>query len=297
NPAYNTPVDLRLDFNRLEKVKLRAHLHLYNNETSEICHWHINAAHYLESWGDARAFDGTASIVQPLIAPLYGGKTAYEVLALFSDSYDRQPYEIVRNYWSGQQGGLSRPSPTPTAVSTGSGSDRVAAPSATPANQPQATPAASTDFETWWRKCLHDGFIPNTAPPAKTVSAKSDFSSSLSQNAPATQAGAFEIIFRPDPSIHDGRFANNGWLQELPKPLTKITWDNVALVSANTAKKLGVSRQNYEESKHGREAYVDTVKLSLRDQTIEQQVPVWVMPGQPDDLITIHLGYGRKARV
>jgi len=300
NPAYNTPVDLRLDFNRLEKVKLRAHLHLYNNETSEICHWHINAAHYLESWGDARAYDGTASIVQPLIAPLYEGRTAYEVLALFSDSYDRQPYEIVRNYWSGQQTGLSAPqnrvvttSVQRPEVSTRSGSDRVAAPSATPANQPQATPAASTDFETWWRKCLHDGFIPNTTLATKTVSAKSDLASSLSQTAPATQAGSFEIIFRPDPSIHDGRFANNGWLQELPKPLTKITWDNVALVSANTAKKLGVSRQNYEEGKHGREAYVDTIKLSLRDRTITQQVPVWVMPGQPDDVITIHLGYGR----
>src|SRR3989440_8531320 len=106
NPAYNTPIDLRLDKNRLDKVKLRAHLSLYNNETSEICHWHINAAHYLESWGDARAYDGTATIVQPLIAPLYEGKTAYEVLALFSDNYDQKPYDIVRNYWSGQQASL-----------------------------------------------------------------------------------------------------------------------------------------------------------------------------------------------
>jgi len=303
NPAYNTPVDLRLDFNRLEKVKLRAHLNLYNNETSEICHWHINAAHYLESWGDARAYDGTASIVQPLIAPLYEGRTAYEVLALFSDDYDRKPYEIVRNYWSGQQPSLSKPSASPTGVSagspqraevsTGSGSDRVAVAGATPANQSQPTPAAPADFETWWRKCLHDGFIPKTALTTKTVSAKTDLASSLSQNAPATQAGSFEIIFRPDPSIHDGRFANNGWLQELPKPLTKITWDNVALVSPNTARKMGVSRQNYEEGKHGREAYVDAIKLSLRDRTITQQVPVWVMPGQPEDVITIHLGYGR----
>jgi len=292
NPAYNTPVDLRLDFNRLEgKVKLRAHLNLYNNETSEICHWHINAAHYLESWGDARAYDGTVSIVQPLIAPLYAGRTAYEVLALFSDSYDRKPYEIVRNYWSGQQASLTKPSAPQTGVSTGSDSDRVS-PSPTPTTTPQAA-AAPADFETWWRKCLHDGFIPNTALPTKMASAKSDLANSGAQNAPAPQANAFEIIFRPDPSIHDGRFANNGWLQELPKPLTKITWDNVALVSAKTATKLGVSRQNYEEGKHGREAYVDTIKLSLRDRTITQQVPVWVMPGQPDDVITIHLGYGR----
>jgi MoCo/4Fe-4S cofactor protein with predicted Tat translocation signal len=303
NPAYNTPVDLRLDFNRLEKVKLRAHLSLYNNETSEICHWHINAAHYLESWGDARSYDGTASIVQPLIAPLYEGKTAYEVLSLFSDNYDRKPYEFVRNYWSGQQASLSTSSAQRSAVSTGSGSDRAPRAGGTPANPPQvaSAPAATAtpvtmDFESWWRKCLHDGFIPNTALAAKTVALKSDWASSLSQNAggtPALQSNTYQLIFRPDPSIYDGRFANNGWLQELPKPLTKITWDNVALVSANTARQMGVSPPNYEEGKHGREAYVDTIKLAHRDKTITEQVPVWIMPGQPDDVITIHLGYGR----
>ena len=291
NPAYNTPVDLRLDLNRLNKVKLRAHLSLYNNETSEICHWHINAAHYLESWGDARAYEGTASIVQPLLEPLYQGKTAYEVLALFSDNYDRSPYEIVRNYWSGQQASLASKPTTPAAspVPAGtSGGNAPAQSTATPGNGP----TTSTDFESWWRKCLHDGFIANTALTGKTFVAKADLASAASQN-PPSQPGALQIVFRPDPSIYDGRFANNGWLQELPKPLTKITWDNVALVSANTAQKLGIARQNYEEGKHGREAYVDTVRLSLRDKTIPQNVPVWVMPGQPDDVVTIHLGYGR----
>jgi molybdopterin-containing oxidoreductase family iron-sulfur binding subunit len=286
NPAYNTPVDLRLDFNRLEKVKLRAHLNLYNNETSEICHWHINAAHYLESWGDARAYDGTVSIVQPLIAPLYEGKTAYEVLALFSDNYDQKPYEIVRSYWSGQQASLR-----PNASTQSAG--RM------PANRPQdagaPTTGAPTDFESWWRKCLHDGFIPNTALPAKTVSLKSDWASSLqSPNTQSPSSNTLEVVFRPDPSIYDGRFANNGWLQELPKPLTKITWDNVALVSPNTAKRLGLSTQAYEEGQHGREAYVDTIKLTLRDRSIIKSVPAWIMPGQPDDVITLHLGYGRK---
>jgi molybdopterin-containing oxidoreductase family iron-sulfur binding subunit len=229
-----------------------------------------------------------------LIAPLYEGRTAYEVLALFSDNYDRKPYEIVREYWRANPPATpAAPAKTPMMMS-GSGQANSVLPAMSPSPTPDASPNAATDFETWWRKCLHDGFIPNTALPAKSVSAKSDLSSSLSPNAPATQAGAFEIIFRPDPSIHDGRFANNGWLQELPKPLTKITWDNVALVSPNTAQKMGVSRQNYEEGKHGREAYVDTIKLSLRDRTITQQVPVWVMPGQPDDVITIHLGYGRS---
>src|SRR5207244_3550473 len=104
NPAYNAPADFglgerKLELNPLNKVKLRAHLSLYNNETSDICHWHIPATHYLESWGDTRSYDGTVTIVQPLIAPLYEGKTAHELLTLFSDNYDRKPYDIVRDYW------------------------------------------------------------------------------------------------------------------------------------------------------------------------------------------------------
>jgi molybdopterin-containing oxidoreductase family iron-sulfur binding subunit len=307
NPAYNTPVDLRLDLNRLNKVKLRAHLSLYNNETSEICHWHINAAHYLESWGDARAYDGTATIVQPLIAPLYDGKTVYELLALFSDNYDQKPYDVVRQFWSGQQAtlkGQAGAAPSPTqAVSSGRVNSGASNQQAAPSPIATTSPAANgpTDFESWWRKCLHDGFIPNTALRTKTASLKSDLSNSLAQTngggAPAPQSASsntFELVFRPDPSIYDGRFANNGWLQELPKPLTKVTWDNVALVSPNTAKKLGLSPQNYEERDHGREAYVDTVKVTLRNQSINKTVPAWIMPGQPDDVITIHLGYGRK---
>ena len=282
NPAYNTPVDLRLDLNRLNNVKLRAHLSLYNNETSDICHWHIPATHYLESWGDARTYDGTVTIVQPLIAPLYEGRTAHEVLALFSENYDRKPYDMVKDYWRGQSG------TTGSGVSTGSGSDRVAAASSPP-----------TDFESWWRKCLHDGFLPNTALPTKTVALKSDWASSLTQtNADRTSAlpankSSYELVFRTDPTIYDGRFGNNGWLQELPKPLTKITWDNVALISANTAKKLGVAPQNYEEDKRGRGAMVDQLELKLNGRAISKAVPAWVMPGQPDDVITIHLGYGR----
>ncbi|PYS84410.1 MAG: hypothetical protein DMF70_05430, partial [Acidobacteria bacterium] len=296
NPAYNTPVDLRLDFNRLNKVKLRAHLSLYNDETSELCHWHIPATHYLESWSDARSYDGTVTIVQPLIAPLYEGKTAHEVLALFSDNYDRKPYDIVKDFWRAER-------------------DRQLISAIRPQfpTQPFVVNDANIafDFESWWRKCLHDGFVPNTAQPTKTVSLKSDWAASLAGTSPtpgspagqpggggavregSNASGSYELVFRTDPSIYDGRFSNNGWLQELPKPLTKITWDNVALVSEKTAKDLGLSRQNYEQDKKGREAYVDTIKLTHRDQTISKNVPVWVMPGQPDDVITVHLGYGR----
>ncbi len=295
NPAYNTPVDLRLDLNRMNKITLRAHLSLYNNETSDICHWHIPATHYLESWGDARSYDGTVTIVQPLIAPLYEGRTKYEVLALFSENYDRKPYDIVKEYWRGQAGTGGQGS----GVSTGSGSDRVQGAGTMPANRPQdagAPDAGSPDFESWWRKCLHDGFVPNTALPAKTVSLKSDWANSLTGAKPADGTSAlpgYELIFRTDPTVYDGRFANNGWLQELPKPLTKLTWDNVALVSANTAKKLGVSPQNYEKDKKGREAYVDQIELKLNGRAISKPLPAWIMPGQPDDVITIHLGYGR----
>jgi molybdopterin-containing oxidoreductase family iron-sulfur binding subunit len=302
NPAYNTPIDLRLDFNRLDKkVRFRAHLSLYNNETSDICHWHIPAAHYLESWSDARTIDGTATLVQPLISPLYDGKTAHEIVALFSDNYDRKPYDLVKEYWrsagaASQTSAPARPTPSPAtsnerngvSAPTSRGSDRVS----TPANSP--TPSASADFESSWRKWLHDGYIPNTQSTAKTFSPKSE--STAAAAAPSQQPAAgdgYQLIFRADPTIYDGRFANNGWLQELPKPLTKITWDNVAMVSAATAAKLGVTAQNYEEGKHGREAYVDVVRLSYGDRTVVKEVPVWVMPGQPDDVITVHLGYGR----
>src|SRR5207245_10189040 len=132
---------------------------------------------------------------------------------------------------------------------------------------------------------------------AKTVTLKSDWASSLSQDAGRMPAlPGYELVFRSDPSIYDGRFANNGWLQELPKPLTKITWDNVALVSPHTAKKLGLSPQAYEEGKHGREAYVDTIKLTLRDRTIIKSLPARMMPGAADDVLTLRLGYWRKAQ-
>ncbi len=310
NPAYNTPIDLRLDFNRLNKVRLRAHLSLYNNETSEICHWHIPAAHYLESWSDTRSYDGTVTIVQPLIAPLYGGKTPHELLALFSENYDRKPYDIVREYW--------RASVATSGYGAVGGSQRVESAGKMPANRPQDAGAPTTasagapDFESWWRKCLHDGFVPNSALTAKSVSLKTDWPNALAGSSPtvsnADGTSAFpaantqppkpntlELVFRTDPTIYDGRFANNGWLQELPKPLTKLTWENAALISPNTAKKLGLSLPNYEKEKKGGEAFVDQIELKLNGRAISKAVPAWVLPGQPDDVITIHLGYGSES--
>src|SRR5258706_4395474 len=293
NPVYNTPADLKLNQERMFKTKgLRVHLSQYKDETSNLCHWHIPESHYLEAWGDARSYDGTVTIVQPLIEPLYQSKSAHELLAVFTPQYDKKPYEIVRDYWRAQQrqeagAGGSRQEGNGTA----SGRERM----------PNGTAAApSPDFETWWRKCVHDGFLPNTALAVKTVSVKAD---ALAPNAggtpavpaitgPATndQGGGFELVFRTDPTIYDGRFANNGWLQELPKPLSKLTWDNAALISPNTAQQLGITKTI---GKKGGDIYVDTLKITHQDRTFTEMVPTWITPGQPDGVITIHLGYGR----
>jgi MoCo/4Fe-4S cofactor protein with predicted Tat translocation signal len=299
NPTYNTPADLKLDQNRLFKINLRVHHGHYKDETAELCHWHIPATHYLESWSDTRTYDGTATIVQPLIEPLYESKSEHEFLAVFSDQYDKKAYEIIRDYWRQEQSAVgSRQSAVGKSVppaSAGGSTSQKSAP--TPAISP--TPAAATsstqaiagtgDFETWWRKCVHDGFVPNTVLPVKPVSLKSDWAGKISPNTQPPTPNTFELVFRTDPTIYDGRFANNGWLQELPKPLTKITWDNAALVSPNTAKKLNVGKS---PAVKGRESYVDTIKITHQGRSVND-VPVFIMPGQPDDVITVHLGYGR----
>lgn len=288
NPTYNTPADLKLDQNRLFKTKLRVHLSSHKDETSELCHWHVPEAHYLESWSDTRSFDGTVTIVQPLIEPLYGSKTPLEVLAVFSDQYDRKGYDIVRDYW--RSGGRQE----------AAGSKQEAEGSRQNAESRERSRKATTleanvavDFEAWWRKALHDGFVPNSALPAKTVAFNSEgLSSNAGKTTPGSQppaSGSFEVVFRTDPTIYDGRFANNGWLQELAKPLTKLTWDNAALVSPETANRLGlVNTIGWK----GGEILVDNIRVEYRGHSLI--CPTWIMPGQADDVVTIHLGYGRN---
>ena len=296
NPVYNTPADLKLDFNRLDKHKnmVRVHLSEYKNETSEVCHWHVPAAHYLEAWGDTRSYDGTVTIMQPLIEPLYEGKTAYELLAIFSDQYDRKPYEIVRSFWQANQGqaqtaGAGTAQRNQSAQQTPAPAAAAPAPAVSPAPAP-AAPAP--DFETWWRQAVHDGFIGDSALPVKTVALSSGWANQQPSSAQQPAAGTFELVFRTDPSVYDGRFANNGWLQELPKPLTKITWDNVAIISPNSAQQLVGTTYNRGAVK-GREHYVSVVDLvNPQGQTVA--APLWIMPGQPDGVITVHLGYGRR---
>jgi molybdopterin-containing oxidoreductase family iron-sulfur binding subunit len=240
NPVYNAPGEL--DFGKhYEQVKLRVHLSEYFDETSFVSHWHIPAAHYLESWGDARAFDGTSTIQQPLIAPLYQGRTAHEVLALLSGHPELTSHEIVRQYWKRRFG--------------------------------------DDDFEGRWRKSLHDGVVPDTRAKSRQVTWS--FTDAVTETASRdTGQFALEVSFCPDPTIWDGRFANNGWLQELPKPLTKLTWDNAALVSPRTAERLGVSNH-------------DLVELSIGERTV--RAPIWIVPGQPNDSISLAFGYGRTS--
>jgi molybdopterin-containing oxidoreductase family iron-sulfur binding subunit len=312
NPLYNTPVDLKLNAERLGKVALRVHHGLYHDETAEYCHWHVPATHYLESWSDTRSYDGTVTIVQPLIEPLYDSRSDHELLALFSDQYDKKAYDLVREYWNVQRTQLSvgtgAGSPSPAAgaqapgaagqVSVAAGQASGAKPQASPATGgalSSATPAPATatggDFESWWRKCVHDGFIPNTALPVKTFQPKAPTEGATNASAQAG-SGGYELVFRTDPSIYDGQFANNGWLQELPKPLTKITWENVAHVSPKTAFDLYGIKGNGAGSK-GREHYVPQIDITYGGRTLNS-VPLWIQPGHADGVITIHLGYGRE---
>jgi molybdopterin-containing oxidoreductase family iron-sulfur binding subunit len=262
NPVYTAPADLRFA-DAMGKVRLRAHLSLYDDETSELCHWQIPEAHFLESWSDARAYDGTVSIVQPLIAPLYGGKTAHELLAATTDRPERSSYDLVRDYWS-------RHPP----ADAGFG----------PATGASLTP----QFESAWRRWLHEGIVSNTAFAPKSVSIRTIAPAPARQGAAAS---GLEIVFRNDPSVLDGRFANNGWLQELPQPITRLTWDNAVLMSPATAERLkrGGSPA-WTGGEHG-QIVCDVVELRYRGRTVRG--PVFPVVGHPDDCVTVHHGYGR----
>jgi Fe-S-cluster-containing dehydrogenase component len=255
NPVYTAPADLNFAA-ALQRVPLRVHLSLYQDETSRRCHWHLPEAHFLEAWGDARAYDGTATIQQPLIAPLYeGARTACEVLAGLSDGPGRSAYEMVRATWRGfwEKGGRSG------------------------------------DFESFWKHAVHDGVVPNTAREARNVRPVGNWPAA---QAAAEPAPGLVAVFRTDPTLFDGRFANNGWLQELPRPLTHLTWDNAALMSPATARRLGLPVPDDGAKAEWNNPRTEVVELSLpgRDPV---EAPVWVVPALPDDTVTLHLGYGR----
>ena len=238
NPAYDAPADLNFaETLKSGRVPLRVHHGLYQDETAELCQWHVPATHELESWGDTRGYEGTVSVIQPLIAPLYNGKSSIEFVALLSGQAEATGYELVRSYWQKQHTG--------------------------------------TDFEQFWRKSLHDGWIESTAFSAKHLSAKNINEQTTLYT---VSRDPIELNIRRDPTIYDGQFSNNGWLQELPKPMSKLTWDNAIQIGPKMAERLQLASK-------------DVIELELNGKKVKGAV--WIQAGHPDNSITITLGYGR----
>ena len=261
NPAFTAPADLRFA-ERLSKVGMAVYHGLHVDETAFLCHWNVPEAHPLETWGDARAYDGTVTITQPLIAPLYEGRSAYEVLGTFTAQPDRRTVDVVKDYWTRAHGG-----------GVGGWTLRRA----------DGEPFRNTD--TFWRQAVHDGFIAGTAftapesqPPIATPEPRAS-SPEPGTPSPEPRAPGLEIIFRPDPTVWDGRFANNGWLQELPKPLTKVTWDTTAWIAPRLAEERSL--------RNG-----DVITLQYRGASA--RMPVFIVPGHPAQSVTVFFGYGRR---
>jgi molybdopterin-containing oxidoreductase family iron-sulfur binding subunit len=231
---------------------------LYADETSRLCQWQLPQAHFLESWGDARAADGTCTIQQPLIAPLYAGRSAIEVVASFTDVAPAGSYELVRAYWGARR--------------------------------------KAGAFDAFWNHALHDGVVPGEKAERRAAALRQDVVAFNDLNRPSGQqdrphagvANKFEVVFRPDPSLYDGRFANNSWLQELPKQVTKLTWGNAALISPKTAKELGVTQKHGDHGGPFGELITDMVEVA------SLKIPAMITPGQADDVVTLHFGFGRE---
>ena len=239
NPVYNAPADL--DFkSALRKTQFSVHHALYPDETSQLTHWHLPESHFLEAWGDARAYDGTITILQPLIEPLYFSHSQIEVMDLFSQTPTWAGDRIVRSYWE------------------------------------QNSKAA--DFDRWWRQSVGGGLVQGSA--AATISPAIQQVDTANLVEANNAQGRLDLVFRTDPYMYDGRYASNSWLQELPKHISKLTWDNAVHVSPATAKRLRLENQHL-------------VRLEYQGRSVEGSV--WISPGQADDTFTIDLGYGREA--
>jgi len=239
NPMYSAPADLNFQ-QAFDKIAHTVHLGTHVDETGSISNWHINKAHYLESWSDARTYDGTITIVQPMIDPMYGGRTAHDVFQTLLADPQASAFDAV---------------------------------------QANAKTYIKGDLAQGWKKALHDGWVEGTAftprggGPAKAAP--------VTGRTPATgNAGEFEVLFRPDPSLFDGRFANVGWLQELPKQVTNMSWDNAAMMSLATVEQMKLGES-------------DVVSIEVGGHKLT--APVFMVPGHPDGVVTLHLGMGRQA--
>jgi len=244
NPVYDAPADLNFD-QAVSQVSETIHVGLHVDESAAASRWHIPATHYLEAWGDGRAADGTRSVIQPLIAPLYAdAHSDLEVIGLLATQEDTPGYDYVRSTWR-------------TII--------------------------SDNFEASWLRVLHDGFLPNS----QYRSVRPDLSrAAVPSSVSSSDATGFEILFHLDGKVLDGTFANNAWMQELPDSTTKVTWDNVAVMSPKTAEAIGVKMK----LKKGR-YFTDRISISIDGRSAD--LPVWVQPGVADRTIGLTLGYGR----
>jgi molybdopterin-containing oxidoreductase family iron-sulfur binding subunit len=306
NPVYDAPAGS--DFTAaLQRVRFSVHHGLYANETAAHCHWHLPETHDYEQWSDAMAHDGSATLVQPAIAPLYDSRSTHELIALLADDPVRDGHALLRRHWQATQAprhGSAASAAASTAPAAAS-APAPASPTAAAANEmPQPPQAAATiaaarghvadaetaasaaaaitaevtpsPFDTFWQTSLQRGVIADSAAPPVTPPA-----ARLPQAGPvpAPPAHALAAVFTLDSAVHDGRYANIGWLQELPRPFTKHTWDNVAMLGPATAQALGVD--------HGANV---TVEVAGRRIT----APVWVHPLHAEGAVSLPLGYGRR---
>jgi molybdopterin-containing oxidoreductase family iron-sulfur binding subunit len=239
NPAYSAPADLGFG-ELLAKVPNAMYLGLHEDETAQRCSWFIPANHVFESWGDTRAVDGTVAIIQPLISPLFNGVNEADVLAAFLGEGTKGTHALLREFWSGRAG--------------------------------------ATNFDANWESWLARGVVPQPAAETLAVALAGNAAQAIDAASGTAAPTGIELAFVPDYKVFDGRYANNPWLQELPDPLTKMTWDNAAHLSPTTAGQLKL--------KQG-----DVVKLEYRGKSV--QAPVWILPGHADNSITVALGYGR----
>ncbi len=246
NPVYNAPADLEfgkvLKAFRDEKKGVVIRLGHHEDETTKLASWHVPLAHYLESWGDALATDGSYLSVQPMILPLYQGWSELDVLAKFAGLPKPIGPELVQETF-----------------------------------RQVANPA---DFTTAWAKHLHDGFLANSAAGGESLAVSASSAAYIKENfrAPIFDENTFEVVLVADMKVGDGRYANNGWLQELPDPVTKVTWDNAALISPASASRLDV--------KSG-----EVLELTFQNRSLK--IPAFIAPGHADNSLSISLGYGR----
>jgi molybdopterin-containing oxidoreductase family iron-sulfur binding subunit len=288
NPVFSAPADLRFG-EKLAKVGLAIYHGFFVDDTANLCHWNIPEAHALETWGDTRAYDGTVTLTQPLIAPLYEARSLHEVIGAFTGQPNRGALEIIKDYWTRAHG-------------AGVGGWTL--------RDPQGEPFRSTDA--FWRRSVHDGLIWGTGmatasaaqetqsaataagmenrtsetastqtpePPTSPERAGTDTARQAEAGRAPSAGSGLEIIFRPDPTIWDGRFANNGWLQELPKPLTRMTWDPTAWISPRLAEQHAL--------RNG-----DVIELRYRGAVA--RLPVFILPGHPAQSVTAFFGYGQR---